>query len=123
MVVPSVSADSGFAVLPFCRFGITLILLCFPLSVLPFLPTHGFSNYVFRFAGRAKVLKHAFDIIDADKSGMLDKEEFIYIICLCIYIYIHLHMYDYYLSLSSLLSLIMIIIIIIYIYIYIHTHS
>ena len=35
MVVPSVSAVSRFAVLPFCSFGIALVLLRFPLSILP----------------------------------------------------------------------------------------
>ena len=54
-VVPSVSAVSRFAVLPFCRLGITLVLLRFPRSVSAFWPTHRFGNSTFRFVGRARV--------------------------------------------------------------------
>ena len=51
----------------FGRFGITLVLLCFPLSVLPFYPTNRFSSSVFRFAGRAKIMQ------PADCKHRLDK--------------------------------------------------
>ena len=40
-----------FSVLPFCRFGIALVLLRFPLSVSPFWPTRSFNK--FHFPSRA----------------------------------------------------------------------
>ena len=43
-----------FAVLPFCRFGTALVLLRFPLSDLPFQPTHHFTNSIVRCKGYAK---------------------------------------------------------------------
>ena len=70
-----------FGRFPFCRFGITLVKLWFPLSVLPLLPTRRFSDYVFRFAGCAKCRPML--------SGTVES------LSLSLYIYIYTHMCIY----------------------------
>ena len=55
MVALSVSTVFRFPFLPFRRFGTKLVLLRFPLFVLPFSPTPHFVNSVFRFGDRAKI--------------------------------------------------------------------
>ena len=96
MVVPSVSVVfrflfRRFTVLPFCRFGIMLVILRLLSPLLPIWPTRLFENHVFLFEG-----------------NRLNIYIYIYIYILK-HVYIHIYIYVY-LSLS----------IYIYIYIYIH---